>query len=181
MSKEAGTPFSLIYDVFLGKITDDMYLELTEIETYRLLSSFLFSALHKFSFPRVDLTDYVAADSYDEISYTGIESGGKEVTATTVECGYFNSVLTEEEINIIATYMIVEWLGTQLASVELARMKYTGSDFKFTSQANHMQKLLLIKKDYEREGLHLQRLYSRRKKDKNGVMKSTFGSIMSGE
>ena len=57
-------------------------------------------------------------------------------------------------------------------------MKYSGSDFKFTSQANHMSKLLTLKKDYEREGFHLQRLYKRRKKDSNGIFKSTFGEIM---
>jgi len=74
--------------------------------------------------------------------------------------------------------MIVEWVGQQLASIENTRMKYSGSDFKFTSQANHMQKLLQMKKDYEREGFHLQRLYKRRKKDETGVYKSTFGSIM---
>lgn len=50
--------------------------------------------------------------------------------------------------------------------------------FKFTSQANHMQKLLTIKKDYEREGFHLQRLYKRRKIDDNGVMRSTMNIIM---
>ena len=77
-------------------------------------------------------------------------------------------------MNILATYMIVEWLSQQLASVENTRMKYSGSDFKFTSQANHMQKLLQLKKDYEREGFHLQRLYKRRKADKNGIMRSTF-------
>ena len=73
--------------------------------------------------------------------------------------------------------MIVEWLSQQLASVENTRMKYSGSDFKFTSQANHMQKLLQLKKDYEREGFHLQRLYKRRAPDKNGVMRSTFGLL----
>ena len=74
--------------------------------------------------------------------------------------------------------MIVEWIGQQLASVENTRMKYSGSDFKFTSQANHMSKLLNLKNDYEREGFHLQRLYKRRLKDENGIMRSTFGSIM---
>jgi hypothetical protein len=57
-------------------------------------------------------------------------------------------------------------------------MKYSGSDFKFTSQANHMQKLLQMKKDYEREGFHLQRLYKRRIKNKNGIYRSTLGKIM---
>ena len=76
--------------------------------------------------------------------------------------------------------MVVEWLGQQLASVENTRMKYSGSDFKFTSQANHMAKILTLKQDYEREGFHLQRLYKRRKRDENGIMRSTFDSIMSG-
>jgi hypothetical protein len=57
-------------------------------------------------------------------------------------------------------------------------MKYSGSDFKFTSQANHMAKIQAMKKDYERRGFHLQRLYKRRKTDENGIMRSTFGSIM---
>ena len=74
--------------------------------------------------------------------------------------------------------MIVEWLSQQLASVENSRMKYSGTDFKFTSQANHMQKLLQMKKDYEREGFHLQRLHKRRIADKDGIYRSTFGTIM---
>ena len=41
-----------------------------------------------------------------------------------------------------------------------------------------MQKLLQLKKDYEREGFHLQRLYKRRIPDSRGVMRSTFGRIM---
>jgi hypothetical protein len=35
-----------------------------------------------------------------------------------------------------------------------------------------------LKKEYERKGFHLQRLYKRRKADANGVMRSSFGSIM---
>ena len=57
-------------------------------------------------------------------------------------------------------------------------MKYSGTDFKFTSQANHMAKIQTLKKDYEREGFHLQRLYKRRKVDKKGNIVSTFGEIM---
>lgn len=77
--------------------------------------------------------------------------------------------------------MIVEWLGQQLASVELTRMKYSGSDFKFTSQANHMAKLKNLKEKYETEGFHLQRLYKRRKRDATGIMKSTLSEIMGGK
>jgi len=172
------TPFSIIYDSFLSKITDDMYMEFTELDTFRLLEELLDSAMHKFEFPRFDITDYEGNYIDDIGTYEGVESNNEEVPAIIYGGGHFNVALTPEEINILSTYMIVEWLGQQLASVENVRMKYSGSDFKFTSQANHMSKLLTLKKDYEREGFHLQRLYKRRLKDEDGIMRSTFGSIM---
>ena len=171
------TSFSLVYDSFLSKITDDMYLELTELDTFRMLEQLLLSAIEKFEFPRIDIWDYELFQISDETTYNGAESNHKQVSATIYSGGYFNNLLTHEEINILAVYMIVEWLSQQLASVENTRMKYSGSDFKFTSQANHMQKLLQLKKDYEREGFHLQRLYKRRAPDKNGIMRSTFGLL----
>lgn len=148
------TSFETIYNTFLSKITDDMYMELSKEETMSLLLELFENSLHWFEFPRFNLYDY-----------------DREVEE-------YNIDLTQEEINIIATYMIVEWMGQQLATVELIRMKYSGSDFKFTSQANHLHKLQNLQKEYERKGFHLQRLYKRRKADKNGIMKSTFGSIM---
>ncbi len=172
------TPFSIIYDSFLSKITDDMYMELTELDTFSMLQELLLSAIPKFEFPRVDLNNYELLDIEDQITYKGIESENQLVSGIIYSSGYFNCRLNIEEINILSTYMIVEWLGQQLASIENVRLKYSGSDFKFTSQANHLQKVLVLKKDYEREGFHLQRLYKRRKKDSNGIFKSTFGEIM---
>ena len=176
--KKVITPFSSVYDSFLSKVTDDMYMELTELDTFRMLQELLISAIAKFEFPRVNLHDFEESYIEDEEVYSGVESDDDEVAALIYAGGYFNTALTFEEINILATYMIVEWLGQQLASVENTRMKYSGSDFKFTSQANHMQKLLSIKKDYEREGFHLQRLYKRRIADDKGIMRSTFDTIM---
>ena len=155
------TPFSDVYASFFSKITDDMYMELTEEDTYAILRQLLISALPKFEFPRQNL-EYILLKDQETQEAQWV----------------FVNLLTNEEINIIATYMIVEWIGQQLASVENVRMKYSGSDFKFTSQANHMQKLLQLKKDYEREGFHLQRLYKRRKTDENGIYRSTFGDLM---
>lgn len=172
------TPFSTIYDSFLSKVTDDMYMEMTELDTFRLLEELLISALPKFEFPRVDIMNYDLSCITDETTYSGFESEYEPVKAFILPNGCFNVSLNLEEINIISTYMIVEWLGQQLASVENTRMKYSGSDFKFTSQANHMHKLLQLKKDYEREGFHLQRLYKRRLADDKGIMRSTFNTIM---
>ena len=172
------TSFSLVYDSFLSKITDDMYLELTELDTFRMLEQLLLSAIEKFEFPRVDIWDYELFEISDEVIYQGAESNYEQVSATIYSGGCFNNLLTHEEINILAVYMIIEWLSQQLASIENTRMKYSGADFKFTSQGNHMQKLLQIKKDYERQGFHLQRLYKRRIPDDKGVMRSTLGIIM---
>ena len=162
------TPFSYVYESFLSKITDDMYMELTPQDTYKILWQLLVSALPKFEFPRQNL-DYVEDNQEDEYD-NQIDNN--------LQRWHFINKLTNEQINIISTYMIVEWIGQQLASIENVRMKYSGSDFKFTSQANHMQKLLQLKKDYEREGFHLQRLYKRRKMDENGIYRSTFNTIM---
>ena len=172
------TSFALVYDSFLSKITDDMYMELTELDTYRMLEQLLLSAIEKFEFPRVNLRDYELIEIVDERPYNGAESGYEEVTALVYEDGYFNNYLIHEEINILAIYMAVEWFSQQLASIQNTRMKYSGPDFKFTSQANHMAKILQLKKDYQREGFHMQRLYKRRIPKKDGVMRSTFNSIM---
>lgn len=68
---------------------------------------------------------------------------------------------------------------TRIVSVRnIDKKLYDNKVFKFTSQANHMQKLLQLKKDYEREGFHLQRLYKRRIMDVNGVYHSNLGKIM---
>jgi hypothetical protein len=148
------TPFEKVYKSFYSRITDDMFLEMTKDETDTMLLELLETALPWFEFPRVDLYDQ------DEITYQ------------------FNADLSQEEINIIAIYMVVAWIGQQLASIENTRMKYSGNDFKFTSQANHMAKLSQLKQKYEQEGFALQRLYKRRLKDENGIFRPTLGSIM---
>ena len=176
------TPFVEVYAFFLSKITDDMYMELTPQDTYKILRQLLLSALPKFEFPRQNL-DYqlkIIQDQEieeDDSTPSQNEETNENETDPKEQWAFINK-LTDEQINIISTYMIVEWLSQQLASVENVRMKYSGSDFKFTSQANHMQKLLQLKKDYEREGFHLQRLYKRRIKNKDGVYRSTLGKIM---
>lgn len=148
------TPFSAIYDKFFSYITDDMYMEITREETEAALQEYLEAAIQLFEFPRQDLTDYDA------------------------ELGQFNILLTEEEQNILAYYMLQPWFDQQLASCDLVRMKVTGSDFKMTSQANHIDKLQTLKANYKQEAFHLQRLYKRRRRDGNGIQRSTFGDIM---
>ena len=63
-----------------------------------------------------------------------------------------------------------------MASIENTRMKYSGSDFKMTSQANHLDKLMKLKQEAERQSLHMQRLYKRRKTS-DGKISSNWSTL----
>ena len=52
------TKFTAIYDRFLGKITDDMYMELTPEDTVKDLQRLLIDSIPGFEFPRKDLYNY---------------------------------------------------------------------------------------------------------------------------
>ena len=56
-------------------------------------------------------------------------------------------------------------------------MKYSGPDFKMTSQANHLSKLMSLLTECQRDSLHMQRLYKRRKLTSNGY-ESNWSSLM---
>ena len=177
MKDSKKTPFSIIYDSFLTRVTSDMCMEMNEIDTIRMLQDLLEIAIPRFEFPRFDIFDYELG-YIDVDEYCGIESFGEIVPATFWVGGFFNAELTQEEINILSLSMVVEWLGQQLATTENMKMKYSGSDFKFTSQANHMAKIKVMMDAYRQECFHLQRLYKRRKRTADGEMRSTAGFIM---
>ena len=149
------TGFVSVYDRFFGKITDDMYLELTPEDTQRDLQSLLIDSVPAFEFPRQSLR------------YVIDEDNGS----------HFESDLTDEELNILALLMKNAWLNRQITSIENTRQKYSGSDFKMTSQANHLAKLLELRKETRREELHMQRLYKRRKYDENGIARSNWSIL----
>lgn len=56
-------------------------------------------------------------------------------------------------------------------------MKYSGADFKFTSQANHLAKLLTLLAECQRQSHHMQRLYKRRRTNKNGLIESNWDMV----
>ena len=172
------TSFITIYDSFLARVTSDMYLEFTEEDTYLMLQDLLINGLFRFEFPRFDISDYEEGVWTDLGTYQGVESNNIEVPAVGWAGGHFNCKLTQEEINILALNMVIEWLGQQLDTTENTRMKYSGSDFKFTSQANHMAKLKVMIDAQKADSVHLQRIYKRRKITSDGVQ-STMGEIVS--
>ena len=155
-----GTLFTSVYNRFLDKITDDMYMELTPQDTLKDLQKLLVNAIPGFEFPRQSL------------EYTAVESDTWE---TDTSC--FEQDLTSEEIDILANLMLIGWLQRQITSVENTRMKYSGTDFKMTSQANHLAKLLTLLKEVQRQSFHNQRLYKRRRVGKDGLIKSNWSSF----
>ena len=58
MGNIKGTPFSIIYDSFLARVEDSMYMELTELDTIEMLQDLLINAIPRFEFPRFDPFDY---------------------------------------------------------------------------------------------------------------------------
>lgn len=149
------TTFQEMYDFFLAGITDDMFMEMTLEDTLAVLEEILLAALPHFEFPRE-----------------------KDLFDLDLENKCFSAKLSLEEMMIIRQYMISEWIGYQLATIDLIKQKYSGSDFKFTSQASHIKQLVAMKKEYETKGFHLQRVYCRRKKKLSGGYGSTFAKIM---
>ena len=182
-----GTQFSEIYNRFLNKITDDMYMELTPEDTIKDLRNLLIDAIPGFEFPRKVIDDYVLETLVVEENETkpddfiiGViwdelpEDADDEIPEVLIERSHFNVELTSEEINILAILMMCAWLNRQVASIENTRMKYSGTDFKMTSQANHLAKLLSLLAECQRQSHHMQRLYKRRYTDENGEIHSNW-------
>lgn len=162
-----------------------MYLELTPEDTVKDLQNLIIDAIPGFEFPRKNLYDYtisVVEISEDEAlsddfiigTVWGEIPDNELVPKIIVDRSSFNTELSSEEINILALLMKQSWVQRQVTSIENIRMKYSGSDFKFTSQANHLSKLLTLLEESRRDSFHMQRLYKRRKLDDNGVYQSNW-------
>ncbi len=119
------TPFSEVFDVFLRKISDYSFINLTSDEMDQLLSDYLISAIPKFNKCKTDLS---ARDS-----------------------AQFQNTLTDEEKEILGTIMIDEWLRPQIFSIELLKQSLGSKDWQLYSQANHLKELRELRKDVQNE------------------------------
>lgn len=115
------TPVSEVYDAFFGLIVDDMYMEISEEETHEECLNFLRKSIPMYEFPKAPIK--LVKPSVDGGEYT------------------LNRDLSDEEINILAYGMLQAWLQRQMTTIELVRQKFTGTDFKMTSQASHLSKV----------------------------------------
>ena len=131
------TSYEVIYDAFLVKMLDDEWGFWTDEELKADLRGLLESAIPWFKFPRVSL-----------------ERGD----------GGFNEDLSNEEIQILATYMKCEWLNRNILTWENIKPLYEERDF---SQANLLAKFQSMLEAEKYNALKLERVYYRSRKGKS--------------
>lgn len=131
------TPYEKIYDAFLAKILEDEWGFWTEEELTQDLRALLEAAIPWFKFPRVSLDR--GDDGFDED-------------------------LSNEEIQILATYMKCEWLNRTILTWENIKPLYEERDF---SQANLLAKFKDMLEAEKYNALKLERVYYRSRKGKS--------------
>lgn len=115
------TPYSVVDNSFLNKITDDYLLTLQSEDLHSLINNYRKSAIPKFKQCKK------LHDRDDELEQ-------------------FNQTLTDEEVEILANLMILEWLKPQINSIEVLKQTMSLKDYKMYSQANHLDSLIALKK-----------------------------------
>ena len=105
------TSYQKIYDAFTSKILEDEWSLWDELSVAKDMREILEGAIPQFKFPRISL------ERDDD--------------------GFLNE-LQNEEIQILASYMKIEWLNRCVDSVDHLRPLYAEADF---SQANLIDKL----------------------------------------
>lgn len=133
-----GVPLEKVYDAFLTKMLEDEWLNWTQEEVEQDFRSILASAIVYFKFPRHSL-------KIDEDSNS------------------FSDNLDDREIEILATYMKVEWLNRTILTWENVKPLYVERDF---SQANLIDKLKALLEREEKKAYRLQSIYYRSIGDK---------------
>lgn len=121
-----------VYDAFLPKMLEDEWLNWTDEEREYDWRALLDAAIPYFKFPRVSLE--IDGDMF------------------------IDENVSNEEIQILATYMKCEWLNRTILTWENVKPLYVERDF---SQANLIDKLKQLLEREEYKALKLERIYYR--------------------
>lgn len=118
-----GTPYTVLYESVLSKIKDYDFLNLEEQDIYEILSDYIRPAIVSFRICKVDLADR---------NETG-----------------FNITLNDTEIEILANYMVINYLDSNYIRVPLAlKQTLSSKDFNAFSPANQLDKLITVRNKY---------------------------------
>jgi hypothetical protein len=144
------TPYNLVFEAFTSKIKDNLFLELPQFDAEDQMISILNDALIYFKYPKVNILDK-----------------NDEAKIFNVDLGY-------EEIQITSHLMVSAWLDRQINNIELIKQKFTDRDFKITSQAEHLDKLIKLRDRQEARCKTLMKSYY----NKNGS-KANYSNLAS--
>ena len=133
-----GTPYEVVYNRFLQKISDYKLLSLPEEDVEAIRYSYLVSAIAKTKQCQNDLGDR------DE------------------ENKCFNSTLLDIEIEILALQMVCEWVEPQLNNVLYTKQFIGSKEENFFAQANQLEKLQNLRDSAAMQARKLRRDYSYR-------------------
>ena len=117
------TPFDTVYTAFLSKILDDEWEGWDEEDIERDLFSLLQVAIARFKFPRVSL-DHTSEG--------------------------FVGDLTNDEVQILATYMKCEWLNRNILTWENVKPLYSERDFSQANLIDKFNKMLIAEQERAR-------------------------------
>lgn len=123
------TPFAVVDNLFLSKITDDMFLSMEEADVQILLDSYRFGANVKFK-------------------------KCKKLSDRDEELRVYNQKLNDEELDILSNFMVLEWIKPRINSIELLEPSMSTKDYQTFSNANHINSLQALlastRRDVER-------------------------------
>jgi hypothetical protein len=123
----ANTVYTEIYTIFQSQMNDPVFNALTFRED--LSKQYLINSIPKFRRSLQNLDD-------------------RDDTATIPT---FNIQLTEDVKQILGNLMLVEYMSSHIVSLDLLKQAMTSKDFGLTSQANHLEKLLLLRNDRKKD------------------------------
>ena len=126
------TSIHKVYDAFLSKMLEDEWLNWTDEEIEADWRQLLDSAIPHFKFPRVD------------------------IDINELDCFYGD--LSNEEIQILATFMKCEWLNREILTWENIKPLYVERDF---SQANLIDKFNQMLVQEKKNAAKLEAVYYR--------------------
>lgn len=130
------TPLKEIFDSFLSKTEDYSFIRLNKSgDLEKLLINYLKGAIARFNNCSKEL-------SINESS------------------GVVESDLNIEEIEILASNMLLIYTTNKITSIRNMSMQLTKAEYYTYSQANHILSLIELKKELQSDVSHLQNLYS---------------------
>jgi len=121
------TPYSDVYSYFLPKLSDYSFFSLSKEELDANLETWLMTAIVKFKKCKKDLS------KRDSLNKEFVED------------------LSDEEKNILAQLMIVDYLTPKLITAELLQQTLSTKDFKLYSQANHIKEIKSLRDSMKHE------------------------------